>query len=448
LDVYINDFIIEGLRVSPSRNLIISKNDRFQIEPRIMDVLFMLSQNSRNVVTRKDLISRLWKVEFGGDESLTRAISILRKTFTKAGLSPKLIETIPKRGYRLATDVSKESVPHPTESVSSYSDYLGAKDIKYSKVTPTVSPTVQIASQSSVATKPMNPSKHVSKFTKAIIYSPLLLGAIFVGWYIGQKPQPQAKTSLTALPPVQEQALNVTIEAGLSDAEIAMAVLVAYDEGNISKETAIFAAERYMQKADTNDPSNVTALSTKAWLRYHQNNLNDSLAFFERAIVEDPFHGNAWLGKARVLKDRKNYELAMINADQAIRLDSLSVAPRLLKAEILAAQGLFDESSAQVDNLLKLNSQLPKAIKFRERLTVFEHFDVNKDGKISLGEIETEDNLLHSIQDEDGLDGISIDEFQVRGEASIDTSASGQTLFQYDLSDPANPKFRQWQKTK
>ena len=115
-------FVCEGLRIEPERNLIVAPNARFSIEPRIMDVFVKLASQPRMVVTRDDLISTIWGVDFGGDESLTRAISQLRKTFRQAGVAEKVIETIPKRGYRLAVDISpvksgaltSKSKPKPT----------------------------------------------------------------------------------------------------------------------------------------------------------------------------------------------------------------------------------------------------------------------------------------------------------------------------------------------
>lgn len=112
-DITRTPFMCEGLRVEPGRNLIIGETQRFAIEPRIMDVFYLLSVNAREVVTREEIISELWGVEFGGDESLTRAISQLRKTFRQAGIDKTLIETIPKRGYRLAVDVNAVTSPLP-----------------------------------------------------------------------------------------------------------------------------------------------------------------------------------------------------------------------------------------------------------------------------------------------------------------------------------------------
>ena len=104
-DIRKTAFKIGAFIVKPDRNLLTKDGESYSLEPRIMDVLCELAAQPRTVITRQNLIDRVWKVEYGADESLTRAISLLRKTFKSAGAGEEFIQTIPKRGYRLAQDV-------------------------------------------------------------------------------------------------------------------------------------------------------------------------------------------------------------------------------------------------------------------------------------------------------------------------------------------------------
>jgi len=99
-------FRIGDFRVEPTRNLLKKDGQTFPLEPKIMDVLCELASFPGEVIARYDLVQRIWKVDYGADESLTRAISVLRKTFKKGGVSAKYIETISKNGYRLIAPVS------------------------------------------------------------------------------------------------------------------------------------------------------------------------------------------------------------------------------------------------------------------------------------------------------------------------------------------------------
>lgn len=101
-----NTYRIGDFRIEPTRNLIIKGELRQSIEPLIMDVLCELASYPGEVIGRFDLVKRIWKVDYGADESLTRAISILRKTFRNGGAKTKYIETISKNGYRLIAPVS------------------------------------------------------------------------------------------------------------------------------------------------------------------------------------------------------------------------------------------------------------------------------------------------------------------------------------------------------
>ena len=124
-DIRKNTFRIGAFRVEPTRNLLKKNGETFPLEPRIMNVLCELASFPGEVISRFDLIQRIWKVDYGADESLTRAISVLRKTFRKGGEQEKYIETISKVGYRLIAHVGPwdtpidrhvTAVPHATTS--------------------------------------------------------------------------------------------------------------------------------------------------------------------------------------------------------------------------------------------------------------------------------------------------------------------------------------------
>lgn len=76
-----------------------------------MDCLVALYHDRDKVAPRSELIENVWGVNFGGDESLTRAISILRRTLRELGVQSPTIETIAKRGYRLKLAEHDQAAP-------------------------------------------------------------------------------------------------------------------------------------------------------------------------------------------------------------------------------------------------------------------------------------------------------------------------------------------------
>ena len=94
-------FDLDVFRVDPQRNVIAGPSGETIIEPKIMAVLLMLAARPGEVITRQEFIDSIWSQEYNGDESLTRAVSHLRKVLGDARGVHTHIETIPRVGYRL-----------------------------------------------------------------------------------------------------------------------------------------------------------------------------------------------------------------------------------------------------------------------------------------------------------------------------------------------------------
>jgi DNA-binding winged helix-turn-helix (wHTH) protein/tetratricopeptide (TPR) repeat protein len=100
-----DSFSLGPLEVSPILGRVQLGSNIEKIEPLIMDVLNFLALRSGETVLREELLTEVWSAHDASDESLTRAISILRKVFRKLDSETSYVETIPKRGYRLVPNV-------------------------------------------------------------------------------------------------------------------------------------------------------------------------------------------------------------------------------------------------------------------------------------------------------------------------------------------------------
>lgn len=92
--------------IDPAGSKIIRSSDEVSLEPKVMRVLLLLAESPGETILRETFMDRVWAVEFGSDESLTRAVSILRKIFRDTSCRRPVIETIPRKGYRLVGTVS------------------------------------------------------------------------------------------------------------------------------------------------------------------------------------------------------------------------------------------------------------------------------------------------------------------------------------------------------
>jgi TolB-like protein len=96
-----SDFQFGAWRVQPQLNSIASDHKTIRLEPKMMGVLVCLAQHSGEVVSKEQLVQEVWRDTFVTDDVLIRCISELRKAFGDNAGRPTIIETIPKRGYRL-----------------------------------------------------------------------------------------------------------------------------------------------------------------------------------------------------------------------------------------------------------------------------------------------------------------------------------------------------------
>jgi TolB-like protein/DNA-binding winged helix-turn-helix (wHTH) protein/thioredoxin-like negative regulator of GroEL len=107
-------FRIGDLRVNPRTGDVSGPGGREQLDPKVMGVLVMLAERAGEVVLRDELLARLWPDVVVTDDALTRCLSELRRQMAAAGGDESLralVETLPKRGYRLNGIVTAAEPP-------------------------------------------------------------------------------------------------------------------------------------------------------------------------------------------------------------------------------------------------------------------------------------------------------------------------------------------------
>ena len=110
-------FTLAGRRIDPAAHVIVSANSTVEVEPRVMAVLVALAQRQGETVRRQELIDSVWNGAPGADQSVNNAISLLRRALEDTDADRRLIQTIPKQGYRLCALVEPEAdaaAPPPT----------------------------------------------------------------------------------------------------------------------------------------------------------------------------------------------------------------------------------------------------------------------------------------------------------------------------------------------
>lgn len=92
--------------------------EKLRLEPKSMEVLLCLAARAGEVVSREELLARVWPGVVVGDEVLTQAVIKLRKALGDDARAPTMVETISKRGYRLLVPVTHPATLPPMPIVA------------------------------------------------------------------------------------------------------------------------------------------------------------------------------------------------------------------------------------------------------------------------------------------------------------------------------------------
>src|SRR5262249_7004971 len=82
-------------------------------------VLLELAEHPGEVVSKTSLLQSVWGGVYICEEVVTNAVSMLRRALCDEARTPCIIQTIPKRGYRLIAPITRESIARITPEAAS-----------------------------------------------------------------------------------------------------------------------------------------------------------------------------------------------------------------------------------------------------------------------------------------------------------------------------------------
>ena len=90
----------EDFRVDAVRLMLYRQGEPVALKPKVIETLVALVERSGDVISKEELMNRLWADSFVEESNLTQNIYLLRKTLGNAADGKPLIETFRRRGYR------------------------------------------------------------------------------------------------------------------------------------------------------------------------------------------------------------------------------------------------------------------------------------------------------------------------------------------------------------
>ena len=91
---------------------------KLKLSGQPFQALAILLENPGEIVTREDLLNRLWPDTFvDGDHNLNTAINKIREVLGDSAENPRFVETLPRRGYRFIAPVEGTRPAMPPDPV-------------------------------------------------------------------------------------------------------------------------------------------------------------------------------------------------------------------------------------------------------------------------------------------------------------------------------------------
>ena len=94
-------------RLKVAERVLLREGELVPLTPKVFDILVTLVEHGGQVVSKDDLMKRVWPNTFVEEGNLTQNISLLRKALGETPGGVQFIETVPRRGYRFVAETSE-----------------------------------------------------------------------------------------------------------------------------------------------------------------------------------------------------------------------------------------------------------------------------------------------------------------------------------------------------
>src|SRR3979411_2968522 len=96
-----------------AEGILLRDGRRVSVRTKALETLLALVQHAGHVVSKEDLMERVWQGVFVEENNLAQCIGTLRRTLGETADGLLYVETVPGRGYRFTAPVTVRAIEPP-----------------------------------------------------------------------------------------------------------------------------------------------------------------------------------------------------------------------------------------------------------------------------------------------------------------------------------------------
>ena len=111
-----------GFTLEPAERRLSAAGKSIALTPKVFDTLVLLVERAGHIVSKDQLMKELWPRGYVDESNLTKHIWLIRRALGEGENESRLIETVPKVGYRFIAPVSTAESGPPLPALTPAAD--------------------------------------------------------------------------------------------------------------------------------------------------------------------------------------------------------------------------------------------------------------------------------------------------------------------------------------
>ncbi|MDP9110449.1 MAG: winged helix-turn-helix domain-containing protein, partial [Candidatus Eremiobacteraeota bacterium] len=327
------------------RLLLSAGGEPLALGPKVVETLLALVERPGAVLSKSELLDRIWPEGFVEEANLAQNVYVLRKTL-RAYWDVETIVTVPRRGYRFVAAVSAGDIP-PSRVLTPTRNNRFFPGAVVAAIAATLLLAVSFAAIS---------RQHVAARTTAPALSQQGARYYAIGhFYWNQRTQSGVEKSLRYFARVV--ATDPRDPRGYAALATADALMGDYHYGRLPHKVYFARARAYAERALALDAASAEAHAALGIAEDQQGGRASALAEYQRALALNPGYAPArqWYGIALLMQGKT--EKAYRELERAAQLDPFSVATAAWLSDAAYLTRRYQTAVAYAQQTLDLSPQ-------------------------------------------------------------------------------------------